>query len=614
MAKIKKLSGPIVNQIAAGEVVIQPCSVLKELVENSLDAGATQIDIEFSGSGADMIKIKDNGMGMDKEDLLLSIQAHATSKIASAEDLYRVISCGFRGEALASIAEVSQFEITSSTKDSKTAHRLFKNGENYQTEIASRGTHGTTVSMKNLFHNVPVRRRFLKSERSESAYNLDILKKLSISRPWVGFKVQRDQKISFELPEDQSLENRIKDLGLFESSANLLKIDFKGETIKAQGAVVAPPIHFGNAQKVWLYINRRPIKDKALVQALVRSFNSYIPERRFPGAVVFIDIDPEEVDVNIHPTKSEVRFKDAEQVFKDLYQAIKQVLVGSSQKEDQSETQTIVYKSSGLPKTVPMNRSYGHIDKTQAPPFQTTSTREEQQIWNPKQNNKSTTPQTLFSEETNFEPDDVPVSKAPEKPVRSFSVDRLPRSFQVLKRFIVIEFDDHFAVMDQHAIHERILFNQLSYEDEKRDFSTQMLLSPINLPLPEGLHDLSDQLISEFDRMGFKLQFNTSAQNIEVQGIPDFYSAEKGTQVLEDILSELSEGILPQKEDLRRKILHSASCRSAIKAGDALTQEEIDRIVAATLSMDIHQGCCPHGRNAIWRISIDEANSMFNRP
>jgi DNA mismatch repair protein MutL len=604
VAHIQKLDSSVVNQIAAGEVVIQPCSVLKEVTENSLDAGASVIEVDFNGSGADAMIIKDNGMGMDPEDLKLCIEPHATSKIHNADDLYRVGSYGFRGEALASIAEVSNFEVLSKTKESNQAHRLFRQKDKFDLEPASRAQ-GTTISIKNLFHNVPVRRRFLKSERAESSANLDTLKKVALSRPWVGMKVTHNEKTCFELPQDQSLENRVRDLAIFDKQANFLSFKETINNINFEGLVVAPPLHYGNGQKIHLFINRRPIKDKALVQALVRAFSSYIPERRFPGGIVFIDMEAEDVDVNIHPTKSEVRFREPEVIFKSLYAAIKNQLLDSAQELDAREPQQIVYKSSGIPKTVPMNRHYGGVYEGRPKPFGNQSA-------NPFSSPRPAAPVSSLAQDDPFEPK-VPGASNTEYSDSSFAIESLPKAYQILNRFVLIEYDDYFELMDQHAIHERIVFNQLAHEDRSKTYSTQNLLSPITLPLPEQLIDISSALQETFRDMGYALHFSDKEQKVTIEGIPDFYSVEKALKVLEEILDDLSEGVLPDRDQLRRNILHSAACRSALKAGDPMSEEELKAFVAAAITMDEHQGSCPHGRNARWRINIDEANSMFDR-
>lgn len=612
MSKIKKLDKGMINQIAAGEVVIQPCSVLKELVENSIDAGASKVEVNFFGSGADQIEVHDNGMGMQKEDLELCIEPHATSKITNIDDLYQVMSCGFRGEALASIAEVSEFEITSKAHDADTAYALSNNTGKLTCLPASRGF-GTSILVKNLFHNVPVRRRFLKSERAETSQNLDILKKLALSRPWVGIEVNHDQKHCFRCPQDQDLKDRIRDLDIFDKKVELLDLAYTNENIEIEGICVQPPQHYGNANKIQLFVNRRPFKDKALNQALVKAYSSYIPERRFPGAVIFINMPAEDVDVNIHPTKSEVRFHNSEQVFKAIYAAARNILVDSAQIHDASESSTpLVYKKTGNIRTVPMNRSYGGVhDNASTTPFKDHAA-EPPSLFKEWNKPKSSFPENTQVRSTPFleEIESIPEDNRTEP---SFQVNQPPRAFQLLNRFIVIEQDDCFEIMDQHAVHERVLFNQLFHDEKEKVFDSQFLLAPIEITFPENLIDVSDSIKSDFERMGYKLQWLEEQNILQVLSIPDFMTPEKSTSILEEILEELAEGVLPNRDELRKNILHSTACRAAIKAGDSLTEEELKTIVAATLSMDDTQGCCPHGRNSTWRITIAEANAMFNR-
>ena len=603
----------MVNQIAAGEVVIQPCSVLKELIENSIDAGATKIDVLFYGSGADQLEVHDNGMGMSSEDLHLCIEPHATSKITSVDDLYQVMSCGFRGEALASIAEVSAFEITSKVRTSKNASEISNKSGQIKVIDAARGT-GTSVVIKNLFHNVPVRRRFLKTDRAETGNNLDILRKLALSRPWVGISVKHDDKICFECEEDQTLAERTKSLEVFEKKSQFLEVEYEKDKIKVSGICVAPPQHHGNAKKIQLYINRRPIKDKALTQALVRAYSSYIPERRFPGAIIFLEMPAIDVDVNIHPTKSEVRFHRSEEVFKVLYAAVRSVLVDSAQVDDACDTTPLVYKKTGMIRTVPMNRSYGGVhEKGEQQPFLEKSFLEPEKAYNANNSNGFSGSHQNFPNESQSNQTITESQFKETETVKSFSVDTMPKCFQLLNRFIVVEADDHFEILDQHAVHERVLFNHLLHDETGKEFKTQHLLVPTSLPFPTELHDVSNDVKNDFESMGFELNWQEENASLLILGIPDFLSASKAAIILEEILTELTDGVLPQKDELKKHILHSTACRAAIKAGDALSTEELNNIVSATLSMDDTQGCCPHGRNSSWRISIEEANLMFNR-
>lgn len=605
MSRIRKLSASVVNQIAAGEVVIQPCSVLKELVENAFDASATRVDISFHGSGADELKVSDDGMGMDREDLLLSVEAHATSKIECAADLYRVASCGFRGEALASIAEVSRIEITSCDNDAGQAHRLVSDPPSGFAISACSRPRGTTLSVRDLFHNVPVRRRFLKSERSETGYNLDILKKLSLSRPWIGMRVLHNDKICFELSVDQDVTARLRDLEIFDKKSELASIDGREGSIALSGCLALPPTHFGNGQKIHLFVNRRPITDKSLAHAIVQAFASHIPERRFPGVVLYIDMPPEEVDVNIHPTKSQVRFRDSDTLYRMVLNTLRQTLEDRSQDVDSAPTQTVVYKRSGLPKTIPMNRGYGRVwEGPAAQPFGGTG--RSQQVASPgllwdKNINKiptdpdaaSTFPQSEHVQ-TAAPPDNTP-----------------PRALQLLNRFIVLERDEHFEIMDQHAVHERVLYNQLAHEERDKSIATQSLLAPVDLAWPAGISDLSADDFREFERMGFDLV--CGREGVEIRGIPDILNPESALAVLETCLAMLGEGRKPQREDLRRDMLHSMACRAAVKAGDALGSDELRNIVAAYLTLGTTQGSCPHGRSVVWKISIAEANARFDR-
>jgi DNA mismatch repair protein MutL len=416
-------------------------------------------------------------------------------------------------------------------------------------------------------------------------------------------------------------------------------------------------------------VNRRPFKDKSLQQAMLRAYTSYIPERRFPGAIIFLDMDPEDVDVNIHPTKSEVRFREPDVVFKRLYGVVRSKLVDSAQLLDAApHEQVAVYKTSGLAKTVPMNRQYGGVYENKPDPFGAgTSNRgrpsNPSPAFSPPQTRDGDLPDALqprfpasapsthgdASSETKslegqFDPTSSSGSSQPpgsfqsprspqtfgssQEPVSDqthelashgttqepyFSIDAAPKAYQLLNRFILLEHDDHIELMDQHAIHERVLVNQLAHEDHEKRYTCQTLLVPSILDLPENLGHFSDDISADFDNMGFRLEVDEQNGKVTVHGFPDFLSLERGLKVLEEILEDLSQGLPPDRDALRRDILHRTACRAAIKAGDVLSQDELNGLVAATLTMDSTQSTCPHGRSAIWKISIAEANAMFDR-
>ncbi len=588
--------------------MIQPCSVIKELVENSFDAGATRVEVEIDGSGADGIRISDNGMGMDEEDLLLCVEPHATSKIENATDLYRTLSCGFRGEALASIAEVSRLDMTSRPAEGEHANKLIRDKKGqYVLEGASRGQ-GTSVSMRDLFYNVPVRRRFLKSDRAENTQNLEVLKKLALARPWVGMKVMRDGLINFDLPEDQDLEARIRGLGLFDVKTKLKAMQHESENAKLEGMITLPPEHFGTPGKIWLFVNRRPFNDRALVRAIQQGFSSFVPERRYPGAVLFIQCPAEEVDVNIHPTKSEVRFRHPEDMFRLVMRGMREALSDQSAAVHEEDAQMVVYKKSGVAKAVPVPT----VSRTHAPQ----SDPWKKPLWESDRDfsygsSKSARSADLGETEQRFFSPSDPTSVHQEAPQACERGSANLRSSQWLQRFIVVETAQGLEIADQHALHERILFNQLRQADKSALFCTQSLLAPITLAFPSELQEFSKETIAELEKGGFSLELRDS--ELCIHGIPDYLNPEKACAVMEGVMADLCQGVPPSLEELRRLILATLACRAAVKAGDVLEGEEIQRLVLFWHLMDESQECCPHGRSSIWRLSIEELNSFFDR-
>ncbi len=603
MPRIRKLDNATISQIAAGEVVVQPCSVLKELVENSLDAGATRVEAELMGGGAELILVADDGCGMDREDLLLSIEPHATSKIQGAADIHTVLSCGFRGEALASIAAVGELEITSAPKGGE-AHRLFGGPSGFALERASR-SEGSTVSVRNLFHNVPVRRRFLKSARAEGMACAEVLRRLALARPWVGFRLRSEGRTSFSLGEDEDLAARVRSLGLFERETVLLPVRREEGDVKVTGLVAAPPCHHSNSQRIYFFVNRRPFFDRPLVQALVQAFASLIPERRYPGAVVAIELPPEEVDVNIHPTKSEVRFRDPGRIFRAVQGAAREVLADKSFARDGEETRPLVYSMGGSTRVMPMNRGYGGIFKGGEPP-------------RPFAAPKPTAPGvvSLPLEAGALEPRATypKAQTGPEAPSPAL-FPALPgrqlRAFQILQRYIILEREDCIEILDQHAIHERVLFNQLAHEEAGGKTLAQMLLAPELLKLPPGLGEIPETVAGELRRAGY--DFEVRGDVLALAAIPACLTPSVAAAALDGHLAELAEGTLPDADLLRRHLLHTAACKAAVKAGEILSEDRLRTLAAAAATLDSTQGCCPHGRNAVWRITRAEADARFDR-
>lgn len=629
MPLIHKLDPSVVNQIGAGEVVLQPCSVLKELVENSIDAGASRIEAEWTGSGAESMRVSDNGTGIDRDDLPLAVERFATSKIDNADDLYAVMSCGFRGEALSSIAEVSDFEIlTNSSEDSSKATRFLRKSGQFTLLPASRNR-GTTVQVKNLFHNVPVRRRFLKSPRAESSQSLDALKRLALARPHIAFRVLHDKKTDFELPEDQSLLDRCESLGIFNlnPAPELLPYSGSRDEISASGLLVSPPSHFGNSQKIFIFVNSRPVTDAAIAKAVSQACDSYLPQRRWPGAIVRIELPSEEVDVNIHPTKSSVRFRRPDQVFSTVYRSIRQALeqANSTSPRDTSprpepptpddssptpDSNLHTYRSpSSSPSSAPASSAFPSFNKRQTPLDPS-----------PKPSPQSPSPR-LPELEPAFQsprpPKNLKASHPSPPNYQPSSSASAPgssplKTVQLLRRYILREREDCFEIIDQHAIHERILYNRFRDLDKLAKTETQDLLAPLEIPLPENLPDLQPDLINEIKSFGF--DFSLEGSDLLLQSFPAFLNnADKAAKALEAMLKDLAEGGIPRPEKLRSNILHSLACRAAIKAGDLLNENEIQSLIFEIDKLGKHENCCPHGRPAVWRITPEIANAAFDR-
>jgi len=558
MGKIKILSTETIKKISAGEVIERPVSVVKELVENSIDAQADKIYVEVKNGGKKLIRVKDNGIGMNKEDIFLSVDRYATSKISSIDDIYKIRSLGFRGEALSSISAVSKLEIISKDENSEVAYKLTViNGEKKIEECTS--SRGTVVSVMDLFYNVPVRLKFLKSIETETSHIYNLIFKFAISNVNISFRLEIDGNVSLNVLAVKSLKERLYELLGKEFIDNLLEVKFKNEEIEVFGYIGKPDFSKTTKNYQYIFVNNRIITDKVISHAVLSGYENLIPHNRYPVCILFINIDPSKIDINIHPTKREIKFINTNLVHSSMVNAIKETL----------------RKEKPLPKVFPEK---------------VTTT------------NNTTSYYKILETRTNT------ISEL----IKDFDAELIAKPIQQLKlMYILAESDDGIYIIDQHVAHEKVLYEKLSKSSLSQNV-TQYYLTPISLELNFSQSNILNKYLKDLLNLGFDIE-NFGKNTFLIRGIPMFLKESNAEKILIKVIDEVSEDFANSnlvKED-KNVFIRAVACHSAVRAGDKLTYDEMVKLVNEFLKCDIQY--CPHGRPGLIKISFDEIGKKFGR-
>ncbi len=575
---IKILDDNLINQIAAGEVIERPVSVVKELVENSLDAGATDITLTIENGGKTLIKVSDNGTGMSREDLELSIVRHATSKLRTPEDLFRISTMGFRGEALPSIASVSRMTIASKNNTTENyGFRLDLDASKIKQIEKTAQNQGTTIEVKDLFYNLPARLKFLKKDDTEFSHIQNFISRLMLSRPDVSYTFINDEKVVLKTQglagdQENSLKNAIATVYGTQVAKNLRKLDLELADISISGFISEPTLLTSSRSGQVLFVNNRNIFSPVLNKAIDNAVSDLIPGNKYPYAVIFIDIDYSLVDVNVHPTKKEVRFADSGKVFEAVKSAVK--------------------------------NAYARIDIQQTN-FQDlvkgTPSFEHRQHFSPEKLAFKNT-QENFTDRTGFDEEVFPAHQ---------DKNNLTVLGQAYKGFIIVLDGEELLLIDQHAAHERLLYEQLKNNYGQKT-NLQQLLIPENIEL--GTDKLAK--IMEYGQIlqnyGFEWE-KFSETSILLRAVPALNTKINLAGVLKQLLDELHEsqqaGALDQ---IKENILATIACKAAVKAGDILDISEMRQLVRGLFKTPNYQ-TCPHGRPVITIITREELAKRFKR-
>lgn len=606
MAKIRLLPDHLINQIAAGEVVERPASVVRELVENALDAGATRIRVEIAGGGSDLCEISDNGSGMTREDALMAFERHATSKIATAEDLQAIHTLGFRGEALPSIASVCKLTCITRTagEDAATVIR-FEHGI-LRDAAPKSGPVGTTLRIEQLFGNLPARRKFLKSPQTEQGHILATMTDFALLFPDVGFLLVVNGRNSLDFPEGQTRTQRLQAILSDQDWDNLLTLRSEETPIILEGYLGTNAAARTNRNALSIYVNRRRIQSRLISGAIAKGYAEVLPRGQYPLAYLFLEIDPREVDVNVHPQKAEVRFRQEDLIFRRVSSAIRERLG----RDDASPV-----RSFGQPSEptagIDAERAVGDFLK-----HQRTAAADHPRPIAPVTSSKPLPASTEVAhlrsrvDRVPFQ-GDLLISAPPPHvgdppPIREREA---PLFVQMHSRYILCETRGAILLMDQHAAHERVLFEEIRAQLTGEAGVSQQLLLPVPLALTPVQWNLWQDFEGELERIGYHAR-ELSGRTLLVEGVPA--SGRAGhPELLPLLLDELAE-VQGRSDDRVRNLAASFACRAAIKFGQSLSTEEMAALFDQLFSC-ADPYACPHGRPTVIRLTLEELSRKFGR-
>ena len=672
MSKIQVLDQITIDKIAAGEVIERPASVVKELVENAIDAGATAITVEIKEGGISFIRIADNGCGIEKEDVVNAFLRHSTSKIRSVDDLSGIQSLGFRGEALSSIAAVSQVELITKTKDNVLGTKYMISGGKEEGLEDTGAPDGTTFLIRQLFYNTPARRKFLKTPMTEASHIGDLMMRLALSHPEISFQFINNGQSKLHTSGNGQLKDVIYHIYGREITKNLLAVDYHENGIHITGYIGAPIISRGNRNFENYFVSGRYIKSSIIFKGIEDAYKDFSMQHKYPFVVLHIDVEGENVDVNVHPTKLELRFSNQQEMYNAVYEAVDQAL---HHKEliphvtlDVPKAHVPAEKPVAKPQTAEHPVSFAstqntkpEVEKPQIPKSQVPKPQERNLEYFMEQMKKrvhsyhaQNSSAEVKSKTDLFKPEiqadrireavtygtkpsitktDVAkmVEKQIEKTVKKpevlqeaqqlnffeekFLTKEVKSEYkligQVFDTYWLVEYHDNLYIIDQHAAHERILYEKTLKGMKNREFTSQMISPPIILNLSMQEEELLKTYMDQFTRIGFEIE-EFGQESYAVRAVPDNLFSIAKKDLLMEMLDSLSEINRNQASDLIDEKIASMSCKAAVKGNMKLTATEVDTLISELLTLD-NPYHCPHGRPTIIAMSKRELEKKFKR-
>jgi len=585
----------LADKIAAGEVVGRPASAVKELIENSIDANATSISIVIKDGGTSLIQVIDNGTGMSAEDARLAFARHATSKIASYDDLENIRTLGFRGEALASIAAVSHVELRTRLQSSDVGTKVKIDGGEHLEVLPEATAPGTIISVRNLFYNTPGRRNFLKSPQTEYKYIVDVFQRAALAHPSVAMKLISNEETIFSLPS-ATLHERVKELLGEQLSSTLLSFEEKTEFAGIQGFLGKPDFARKTRTEQYLYLNNRSIANRNINHAVYQGYENMLEKGSFPVFILFINIDPHRVDVNVHPSKMEVKFEDESSMYRFVLTSVRKALSASD----------LIPAAGSREEHQVGNFSDFRMTTQPSGAGQRTSQ------WKELFQSESSFPKNIFPQPATtpsageiFKRDD------PKKSDDKNDSDAQRSLWQVHNKYIIVSTAEGIMLVDQHAAHERVLYERAVVRMNGGEHPSQQLLFPRSVELSVGDVSLVSQLLPMLESLGFNLKI-FGKTTVIVDGVPtDIKPGEEGT-ILQQLIDLYKEDEQSVKLEPRERLAKSYSCKAAIKAGDPLKDDEMHALLDQLFQTEV-PFTCPHGRPVIIKLSLSELDRRFGR-
>jgi DNA mismatch repair protein MutL len=604
-SRIKILPDNLANKIAAGEVVQRPESVVKELLENAVDANSTSIELIIKQAGKSLIQVCDNGTGMTEEEALLCIQKHATSKISSMEDLESIKTLGFRGEALSSIAAVCQLEIRTEIRESEIGTLLKIESENEITTEKISAAKGTCIAVKNLFYNIPARRKFLKSDTTELKHIIDTFNRIALAYPEITFKLYNSDNLVFDY-KSGTLEERIEQVFADNMMDALIPVSQETDYLSLNGYIGKPSIFKKSKGEQFLFLNKRFVINKNINHAVFTAFENVLEKGDYPFFILFVTLDPKKVDVNIHPSKLEVKFDDE----RDIYNFVLSVIRKSIGTHD-------------LVPTMSFDSSTTQSEKLSFDPFH--SVKQNDFSDRPVFNRNDARERTAITDEdidlvfSSLTKNIIPDSSSSLSSISSYekiehsASSEVQTTFliQLHNKYILSQIKTGLMIIDQHVAHERILYEKALSRLEANMPFTQQLLFPIKIQFDAASYEILKELDSMITKLGFKLKYLPKSY-VMIEGVTDDIKNGSEEKILREFILEYLNNRTEKQLEEKDNIAKSYSCKAAIKAGDKLSEKEmrllIDQLFATSMPY-----VCPHGRPIVIKISLEEFDRRFGR-
>jgi len=623
---IRRLPVGLVNRIAAGEVIERPASVVKELVENAIDAGATRVLVEIEDGGLGLIRVVDDGCGIPAEQLPLALAEHATSKLETDDDLFRISTKGFRGEAIASIASVSHMRILSRVAGENAAHEVESRGGEHGGVQAAGGNVGTTVEVRNLFFNTPARRKFMKGPGTEFGHISEMVLKLALPHSAVEFEVKHNGRASLRMPRT-SAEGRLLEAWPEDYREMRLAMDARDAEVRIRGVVGLPELANQTTKYQYLYVNGRPVRDRFIGHALKEAYRGLTEPGRQPAAVLLIELPTEDVDVNVHPTKVEVRFRNSGRIHGLVMAGVREVLLGADltpkakPTEGASDVEVVAAGREGLMRTMAEffrtqgeagdKGAFGRQQLIEVGPLVREAAEvgtlgvaqrtEVQAIVKPAPATEAPHPLTVSAARS--------VESSVAEPA---VVGPALGALQLHNTYLVVQTAEGMQIIDQHALHERILFEELFARVTRGTLESQRMLIPATISASERQVDLVEQIRPLLERLGIEVAAYGPRQ-VAVTGFPSFLGRLDPAEFVSALLERGEQEILDlSEEELLHDVLDMMACKAAVKAGDPLTPQQIDALLAKRHLVD-RTSNCPHGRPTTLKLSLKDLEKQFKR-